>query len=137
MAEKITLEDQVKTLQRQFGGLVKLVKDLKTSVEALEKKTVPNKQDEVKEIMETQRVIEEVLVANSDAIKRIEKEIVQIMNTKEVSLPHSDTIKTMEKEIKEGSAKKKENRVLQDVIEEAVGDQTEVIKVRKRCRYFN
>ena len=43
----------------------------------------------------------------------------------------------MEKEIKEISAKKKENRVLQDVIEEAVGDQTKVIKVRKRCRYYN
>ena len=73
MAEKITLEDQVKTLQRQFGGLVKLVKDLKTSVEALEKKTVPNEQDEVKEIMEAQRIVDEILVANSEAIKRINK----------------------------------------------------------------
>jgi hypothetical protein len=78
MAEKIPIEDQVKTLQRQFGGLVKLAKDLKTSVEALEKKTVPNKKDEVKLIMETQRIVGEIIVANSDAIKRINKEIEEL-----------------------------------------------------------
>ena len=36
-----SLENQVKTLQRQFGGMAKLVKDLKSTVESLERKVSP------------------------------------------------------------------------------------------------
>ena len=120
MAEKITLEDQVKTLQRQFGGLVKLVKDLKTSVEALEKKTVPNKQDEVKEIMEAQRIVDEILVANSDAIKRINKEIEELTkNNQHFPRDTSENDTRFEKTSMNGRI-------------------DEVVKTgRKRCRYFN
>ena len=38
MAGKITLEDQVKALQKNMGGIAKLVKDLKITVEGIEKK---------------------------------------------------------------------------------------------------
>ena len=49
-----------------MGLIMKTVKDLKCTVEALEKKT--NENEEIKEIIITQKVIEEVLVANSNAI---------------------------------------------------------------------
>ena len=54
---------------------MKLVKDLKLTVEALGKKLDAKEIDEVKEILDAQKVIDEVIVANSDAIKRIDKEI--------------------------------------------------------------
>ena len=75
MAGKKSLEEQVALLQKQFGGLVKLVKDLKTSVEALEKKEIPNEKDEVKEILEAQKVIDKIIASNTESIKRADKEI--------------------------------------------------------------
>ena len=78
MAKKASLEDQVTLLQKQFGGLVKLVKQLKTSVEALEGRSIPKEMDEVREILEAQRVVDEIIVANADAIKRIDQEMKEI-----------------------------------------------------------
>ena len=75
MTKKSSLEDQVKLLQKQFGGIVKLVKELKDSVEALEGKDKQKEIDEVSEILEAQRVIDEIIVANADAIKRIDQEM--------------------------------------------------------------
>ena len=69
----------MKELEKQFGGILKLVKNLKTTVESLVEKVSKQENDEIKEIIETQKVIDEVIVANSDAIHRIEKEIKEIM----------------------------------------------------------
>ena len=75
MTKKIALEDQMKELEKQFGGIVKLVKILKSNLESLEKKISNQENDEIREIIETQKVIDEVIVANSDAIRRMDKEI--------------------------------------------------------------
>ena len=40
--------------------------------------SIPLEVDEIKEILEAQTVIEEVIVANSDAISRIDREIKEI-----------------------------------------------------------
>ena len=37
MSVQLSIEEEVKKLQKHFGGVVQLVKSLKTSVEALEK----------------------------------------------------------------------------------------------------
>jgi hypothetical protein len=73
------LEEEVKTLQKHLGAVMRTVKDLKGTFEALAKKNLPKEDKEIKEILETQSVIEEVLVANSDATKRIDKEIAKIL----------------------------------------------------------
>ena len=51
MSGKVSLEEQVATLQKQFGGVVILVKGLKAYVEALESQRIPKEIDEVKEIL--------------------------------------------------------------------------------------
>ena len=61
------------------------MKDLKVTVEALEKKTLLSEDKEIQEIIKTQRVIEEVLLANSDAIKRIDKEIAKRQNKETIN----------------------------------------------------
>ena len=71
----------MKALQNHFGRLVSTVKDLKSSLEALEKKVDTSQNDEVREILETQIVIDEVIVANSDAINRMKQEIQDIKCT--------------------------------------------------------
>ena len=48
MAGKITLEDQVKALPKNMGGIAKLVKDLKSTVEGIEKKIVVKEMKELK-----------------------------------------------------------------------------------------
>ena len=84
------LEEQMTTLKKHFGAIVATVKDLKCSVEALEKKFDARGQDgikgkvnsslgcdetiEIRQIIESQKVIDEIIVANSDKIKRLEKE---------------------------------------------------------------
>ena len=101
MSGKVSLEEQVATLQKQFGGIVKLVKGLKASVEALESTGIPKEMDEI-------------IVANADAIKRMDREM---------------------KEIKE---KKQEQKAPIDTSENEIGDgEGEVKTVKKKCRYFN
>ena len=70
-----TLEEQVKALQKQMGGMARLVKDMKSTVDNLEKKMDVKDDKEIKEIVEAQQVIDAIIVANADAIKRIEKEM--------------------------------------------------------------
>ena len=65
----------MKVLQKHMGGIVQMLKDLKVRVGVLENKSKDKEIEEIKEILEAQAVIDEILVANSDAIKRIDKEI--------------------------------------------------------------
>ena len=123
MAKKIALEDQMKELEKQFWGIVKLVKILKSNLESLEKKISNQENDEIREIIETQKVIDEVIVANSDAIRRMDKEIKDITDHRlEASTKiNLETSKSNEK----GH-------------EEPIQDQKEKNQVkRKRCKHFN
>ena len=60
-----------------MGGIAKLVKELKSSVEEIKKEIAPKEKekDEVEEILQAQLMIDQIIVANSDAIKRIDREI--------------------------------------------------------------
>ena len=55
MSEK-SLEEEVKLLQKPFGGFVIILKNQKVSVEALEKKADEKENKEIKEILEAQVV---------------------------------------------------------------------------------
>ena len=48
MDSKLSLEEQVKTLQKGMAGLVKMFKDFRNSVEVIEKKMLPAENDEIK-----------------------------------------------------------------------------------------
>ena len=76
-----TLEEKLTTLQNHFGAIVSTVKDLKSNVEDLKRKFAETKMEEVGEIIETQRVIDEVVVANSVSIKLLNKEFKQMKGT--------------------------------------------------------
>ena len=65
-AVKSSLAEEVKTLQKHMGAIMRTVKDLKATVEALGEKMLTK---EYYEFKEAQRVVEEVIVANSDALK--------------------------------------------------------------------
>jgi hypothetical protein len=112
MAGKITLEDQVKALQKNMGGIAKLVKDLKSTVEGIEKKIVVKEMKELKEILDAQKVIDEVIVANGDAIKRIDKEIMELTKNKITTNVPNDTL-------------------------ENVKSVRTVKPTKKKCRYYN
>ena len=71
MTQMPSLEDQFTTLKNHLGALVSTVRDLKRSVEDLHKKYDSSKNTEVQEVLETQRVIEEVIVSNSDVNLKI------------------------------------------------------------------
>ena len=96
-----------------MGGIAKLLKDLKSRVESLEKKEQESANKEIQEIIDAQTVMDEIIVANADAIKRMEKEIMEIFT------------------------KKAMDKVIGDVIEKESSENDKVIKVKKKCRYFN
>ena len=111
MADKNSLEQQVKALQRQMGGIAKLVKELKTTVENMQKENEVSENDEIQEIIDAQQLLDEIIVANSDAIKRIEKEIKEI-------------------------AVNKSSKAAPEVIIEA-DDNVKKGNKRRKCRYYN
>jgi hypothetical protein len=54
------------------------MKDLTERVNNLENNKTSDDKREMKEIVESQRVIDEILVANTDAINRINKELLEV-----------------------------------------------------------
>ena len=107
MATKVSIEEEVKKLQKHFGGMAKMFKDLKHSVEVLEKKVSAKENDEIKQILY------KLLVANSDAIKRINKEIKELSKKDVVTDDRKDTLESINRG-QEGESKS-----------------------RKICRYYN
>ena len=95
MDKKLLLEEQVKALQNHFGAIVSTVKHLKSSVDNLKSLVEKN---EFKEILEAQKIVEEVIVANSDAIHRIKGDIAELKHSKNGSRENTDenTIETNE-----------------------------------------
>ena len=58
-----------------MGGLVATVKDLKKTVEVLEKKVSVKESEEIKEMLEAKKVVDELIAANASEIKRLECKI--------------------------------------------------------------
>ena len=79
---KLSMEAEVKTLQKHMGAALMTIKSLKDTIKDLEKRMFERENEELKEILETRKVIEEVLAANAEAIKRIEIEIEKIGQAK-------------------------------------------------------
>ena len=117
MAGKKKLEEQVALLQKQMGGIARMVKDLKDSVETLEIKVDAKESKEIKEILETQKVIDEVIVANSDAKKRIDKEIKQLtkVKTTKSEVETSDKVETESTRCKHKATNEDQNVVKKNV----------------------
>ena len=112
MAEETSLADQVKTMQGYMGKFAKAIKDLTERVKVVEDKQKDDEDKEIKEIVETQRVIDENLVANADAIKRLNKEML-----------------TVQEVIANKNIEKDKDEIIQH---ESFGKQSKRI-----CRYYN
>jgi hypothetical protein len=109
--KKATMEEEIKTIQRHVGGLVKNMLNLQSKVEAIEKKLEDKFIDEVNAILVKQRDLDKAIVANSAAILEIEKDILN-------------------------SSKVKPSETQEDTSKDKTSDKAIVIK-RKKCRYFN
>ena len=86
VGKKSTLNEQMKALRNHFAAIVSTVKHLKATVDELKKKCDDNVNSEVQEIVESQKMVDEIVVANSDAIKQIKQELLSMKsgdNTKE------------------------------------------------------
>ena len=118
MATKVSIEEEVKKLQRHVGGMAKMFKDLKHSVEVLEKKASANENNEIKQIMDAQTVIDEILVANSDAINRINKEINELSKKDVVTDDTKDALENINHG-QDGNTKSKKSK--KDVTKDTLG----------------
>ena len=78
MEGKETLEGQVKALQKHFAGVARVVKDMKSQVEAIEQKLALKDLDAIREIIDAQKVVDEILVDNSNAMKMIDRELKEL-----------------------------------------------------------
>ena len=71
----MNVEEEVKALQKYMGTMVKLVKELKTKIEVLENKQEAHKCENVEDILNKQKVVEENLAINSEIMKSVEIEM--------------------------------------------------------------
>ena len=119
------MELEIKTLQKHMGGLVKTVLDLKSKVEALEKKPGEYLLDEVEKILERQRINDKAIAANNDAILKIDKEMHALSKTKQNDdIENESGDKDLIKDATKNSSTVKETDVTRKYL-------------RKKCRYFN
>ena len=91
MAEK-SIQDQVKLLQNYVGGFAKLLKELQNRIKNLEEKSINPKADGLSEIIEQKKVIDESILVNSDAVKRLDKEIKTIVKDKNKKDNHTKEV---------------------------------------------
>ena len=91
-----------------MGTIVKAFKEFKVSMDVLEKKVNKHHEEEIQELIKTQKMLNDIVVSNSEAIKNIDIEIKRIENEKDASKVES------EKEV----------------------DNNKAIKAKK-CKYFN
>jgi hypothetical protein len=89
--KKLSLDDKMKTLQNHFAAIVSTEKHLKSTVDDLKKKSIKIN-SEVQEIVETQRVVDKIVVAFSDAIKHMKQEISRMSRKKNTNEEDSNTI---------------------------------------------
>ena len=80
MDDKIPLELQIKGLEKSMVTLVKAFKEIKATVGKLEEKVNKNQSNEIQEIMKAQQNLEIIIAANTEAIKRIDNEILRFQN---------------------------------------------------------
>ena len=127
MAGESSLIDQVKTLQRHMGLFCKAFRDMTERVKALEEnakvddrkeiKDDVNKKDEIESILEKQKLIDKAIAANTDAICKIDEELLDMRKRKEFDKDKVAQRKE-ENEVKEISDKVKNKKI-------------------KKCRYYN
>ena len=105
--------------------MVKTVLDLKSKVEALEKKPGEYLLDEVEKILERQRINDKAIAANNDAILKIDKEMHALSKTKQNDdIENESGDKDLIKDATKNSSTVKETDVTRKYL-------------RKKCRYFN
>ena len=123
MTHKSTLEEEVRSMKKHFGGLVALVKDLKAKVEKFEEKQETSENSDIKEIVEKQRLLFDLVEANSERIRQIDIEMKDIINKRKVMEKDS-----VEKEkVAESNLVKKKCRYYDKGY----------CKYQKKCRYFH
>ena len=91
---KVSVEEEFSTLKKHFGGIVATVKALMEKVESLEKKLVPKETDEIKELLDKQKVIEEGIATNETALSRIDKEIENLAHKVNASNDRKETLRS-------------------------------------------
>jgi hypothetical protein len=103
------------------------VKDLKAKVEKLEDKGEPMENPDLKEIIEKQRILAELIEANSDRIICIDSEIKDIKNRRNFIPPSPEKDSDENKEVTENNSVNKKCRY----------NDKGYCKFQKRCRYFH
>ena len=126
MADKGTLEDRVKALERYMVTVAKAISDVKAGLKVLVEKGNNKKNEELKEILDSQKIIDEIIVSNTDAIKRFDKEIKLIESDKPkmVIVDRDTKEETMEDKAKFADIKCR-------YFDEGF------CKYRSKCRYFH
>ena len=136
---KLSLDEELKTLKKHLGGIIATVESLKETVDKLEKKISKEENYEIKEIMETQKVIEEVIVANGDAIKRIDKEIANLCKETSKVEYNTEIIDRGKKRNKGGSKEEPSDKSVKDCQidnNREVREEISTIKVVKKVQIF-
>jgi vacuolar-type H+-ATPase subunit I/STV1 len=89
MAEKVSLDMQIKRLEKNMGTIVKAFKELKVSMDALEKKVNKHQEEEIQELIKTQKVLNDIVLSNSEEIKQVDIKIKQLENKNEATKVYS------------------------------------------------
>ena len=90
-AGKAVMEEEIKTLQKHVGGLVKTILSMKSQIEVLEKKVESKNMGEVEKIMEEKEVVDKAIAANREAIQCMDNEIKEILKKETKNSVQLDT----------------------------------------------
>ena len=164
---KCSMEEEIKTLKKHFGGIIATIKALKETVDSMSGKEAPK---ENKEIIEVQKVVKDIIASNVNLQVRVtilegknsgQDVVMGVFNpttdAEQRILRNSDAVKRLEKEIetiiedrnKKDDDKKKvdeEIKRLDEEISKFRGDNdssekpfntVEKRRKERKCKYFN
>ena len=97
MVDKNSIELQIKALEKSFVTIVKAVKEIKAGMTKLEEKVNKNDSDKMEELTISQKNLDDLIVANANAIKRIDDEILGFKHDKADCNADKEQVETKEK----------------------------------------
>ena len=94
------MEARIKDLENTTATIVKALKGLGASVKSLEEKVNKSQSEDIQEIVKSKEKLEEIIIANSNDIKKIDEEILKMQMDKIKADTTKNEAKKANKEVK-------------------------------------
>ena len=122
--KRVNVKKRINVLENELKALMNLIKGIDKRISTIEEMENNNNSKEVKEIIKLQPIMDEIIVANSDAIKNLKVEVGNIKQNSKYNEKYNTHVENISSSYKEKQIKCKYNN-------------RGYCRKRKQCKYIH